>query len=92
MKGKRAKINSIMLQTDFREIKDFFLSQNVTWKNDEGNEYIPSVKEIEAKALEMLQTAANSSTQYFKMVSGNLLVRKNNISLELCCFVSYRYA
>ena len=92
MKGKRAKINSIMLQTDFRAIKDFFLTQDITWKIDEGEEYVPSVQEIEAKAKEMLETATKTPSGYYKSVSGNMMVRKSNVGLEFGVFVSYKWA
>ena len=92
MKGKRAKINSIMMQTDFRKIKDSFLANGITWRDESDNEYIPSQGEIEFKAREMLEKAANSTSGYYKAFSGNILVRKSSVSLELGFFIEYKYA
>jgi len=92
MKSKRSKINSILSQTDFREIKDFMTRCNMTWKDSSGNEYIPSMIEIETKAKQMLEDAANSSTMYYKAVVGNMMVRKSNVGLEFGVFISYKFA
>jgi len=89
MKGKRAKINEILLQTDFREIKDFFVSNNITWKNQEGDEYIPTMEEIAIKVEQLLRDTANAQTSYCKTVSGNLVCRKTATSLEFGVFVVY---
>ncbi len=78
------------MQTDFRAIKDFFLANGITWRNQSGEEYVPAQKEIEIKVLEMLNTAANSASGYYKSVSGNMLVRKSNVSIEFGVFLIYK--
>ena len=92
MKSKRSKINSILNQTDWRLIKDSMLRCGITWKDVSGNEYVPSIIEIEAKAKQMLEDAANSSTMYYKAVAGNMMVRKSNVGLEFGVFISYKFA
>lgn len=92
MIGKRAKINKIMAEFDFRVVKDCMQKCGIIWKNKDGLEYIPAQSEIELKAKQMLEAATNSSTNYYKLTSDNLMVRKSNVSLELGFFVEYRWA
>ena len=91
MKSKRSKINSVMSQLDFRVIKDSMVKLGMAWKDADGCEYVPSVTDIEAKARQMLEAAANSPSNYYKSVSGNMMVRKSNVGLEFGVFVEYRW-
>ncbi len=91
MKGKLAKINKIIQQFDFRVVKDFLLANNITWEAD-GVEYIPSIMEIRAKALQMLKAAADSNTGYYKASLAGLTVRKTSVSLELSYVIEIKSA
>ena len=82
MKGKRAKINDILIRFDFRICKDFMVSNNITWEA-EGVEYIPTLAEIELKARKMLEAATETSVGFYKASLGGLTVRKTSVSLEL---------
>ena len=91
MNGKRKKINSILLQFDFRAVKDVMINSNITWTKDEI-EYIPSEADLRLKAEEMLKACTDSETSYC-MVSGNgFIAVKRATSLELSYVIDRRWA
>ena len=92
MKGKRAKINSILLQFDFRIFKDVMRRCDISWCNKENVEYIPSIQELEVKAREMLTNAANSETSYCKLSGNGFIARKTASSLELLYVIEAKFA
>ncbi len=91
MKGKRKAINSILLQFDFRAVKDVMLNSNITWTKDDV-EYIPSVADLRLKAEEMLKACADSQTNYCKISGNGFISVKRATSLELFYVIDHRWA
>ena len=92
MKGKKAKINKIMAEFDFRVVKDNLVACNTTWLDKEGKEYIPSIDELKTKARELLVSTTNTGTSYCKIASNNFICRKTNTSLELTYYIESKWA
>lgn len=91
MKGKRKAINKCLRETDFRFIKDSMVLLDLTWRDNEGNEYIPTLEDLETKAAQMLKTAADSGTSYCKLMGNNFIAKKSATSLELTFFLQHSW-
>ena len=92
MKGKRAKINSILLQFDFEMVRDVIRRCDITWTNKENEKYVPTVQELKLKAEQLLRDTTETNTSYCKICSGGFMCRKTSASLELLYVIEAKFA
>ena len=83
MIGQQKRIEEVLRRFDFRVVKDVMSACRLVWKDEKGDEYIPTQKEIELRARELVINAARTKTHYVKVSYEQLVCRKTQTALEL---------